>query len=135
MGSNMQRQAVPLLQAEAPYVGTGMEGTVARDSGVTIVARRSGVVDQVDAQRIVIRANEDLESTASNVDIYRLLKFQRSNQNTCITQRPLVTVGDTAERGDINRSEESRVGKEGVSKGSSRWTPTHSKKKPQTTEI
>src|SRR3546814_4955106 len=101
MGSNMQRQAVPLLQAAAPYVGTGMEGTVARDSGVTIVARRSGVVDQVDAQRIVIRANEDLESTASNVDIYRLLKFQRSNQNTCITQRPLVKVGDTVARGDI----------------------------------
>jgi len=101
MGSNMQRQAVPLLQAEAPYVGTGMEGTVARDSGVTIVARRSGVVDQVDAQRIVIRANEDLESTASNVDIYRLLKFQRSNQNTCITQRPLVKVGDVVARGDI----------------------------------
>src|SRR3546814_1919227 len=71
-----------------------------RDSGVTIVARRSGVVDQVDAQRIVIRANEDLESTASNVDIYRLLKFQRSNQNTCITQRPLVKVGDTVARGD-----------------------------------
>jgi len=101
MGSNMQRQAVPLLQAEAPYVGTGMEGTVARDSGVTIVARRSGIVDQVDAQRIVIRANEDLESTASNVDIYRLLKFQRSNQNTCITQRPLVRVGDMVARGDI----------------------------------
>src|SRR3546814_6229337 len=72
-----------------------------RDSGVTIVARRSGVVDQVDAQRIVIRANEDLESTASNVDIYRLLKFQRSIQNTCITQRPLVKVGDTVARGDI----------------------------------
>ncbi|MEQ8816665.1 DNA-directed RNA polymerase subunit beta [Thalassobaculum sp.] len=101
MGSNMQRQAVPLLQAEAPYVGTGMEGTVARDSGVTIVARRSGVVDQVDAQRIVIRANEDLEGAGSNVDIYRLLKFQRSNQNTCITQRPLVRVGDTVARGDI----------------------------------
>jgi len=101
MGSNMQRQAVPLLQAEAPYVGTGMEGTVARDSGVTTVARRSGVVDQVDAQRIVIRANEDLEGTASNVDIYRLLKFQRSNQNTCITQRPLVRVGDQVARGDI----------------------------------
>ncbi|GHD58781.1 DNA-directed RNA polymerase subunit beta [Thalassobaculum fulvum] len=101
MGSNMQRQAVPLLQAEAPYVGTGMEGTVARDSGVTIVARRSGVVDQVDAQRIVIRANEDLEGAGSNVDIYRLLKFQRSNQNTCITQRPLVKVGDQVARGDI----------------------------------
>ncbi|WPZ34446.1 DNA-directed RNA polymerase subunit beta [Thalassobaculum sp. OXR-137] len=101
MGSNMQRQAVPLIQAEAPYVGTGMEATVARDSGVAIAAKRSGVVDQVDAQRIVIRANEDLEGTASNVDIYRLLKFQRSNQNTCITQRPLVAVGDVVSRGDI----------------------------------
>ncbi|WP_420562208.1 DNA-directed RNA polymerase subunit beta [Thalassobaculum sp.] len=101
MGSNMQRQAVPLIQAEAPYVGTGMEGTVARDSGVAIAAKRSGVIDQVDAQRIVIRANEDLEGTASNVDIYRLLKFQRSNQNTCITQRPLVSVGDVVSRGDI----------------------------------
>jgi DNA-directed RNA polymerase subunit beta len=101
MGSNMQRQAVPLIQAEAPFVGTGMEGTVARDSGVAIAARRSGVIDQVDAQRIVVRANEDLEGTASNVDIYRLLKFQRSNQNTCITQRPLVKVGDMVSRGDI----------------------------------
>jgi DNA-directed RNA polymerase subunit beta len=101
MGSNMQRQAVPLIQAEAPYVGTGMEGTVARDSGVAIAAKRSGVIDQVDAQRIVVRANEDLEGTASNVDIYRLLKFQRSNQNTCITQRPLVAVGDVVSRGDI----------------------------------
>ncbi|MDF1794613.1 MAG: DNA-directed RNA polymerase subunit beta, partial [Thalassobaculaceae bacterium] len=101
MGSNMQRQAVPLIQAEAPYVGTGMEATVARDSGVAIAAKRSGVIDQVDAQRIVVRANEDLEGTASNVDIYRLLKFQRSNQNTCITQRPLVAVGDVVSRGDI----------------------------------
>ncbi|WP_281685059.1 DNA-directed RNA polymerase subunit beta [Thalassobaculum salexigens] len=101
MGSNMQRQAVPLIQAEAPYVGTGMEATVARDSGVAIAAKRSGVIDQVDAQRIVIRANEDLEGPASNVDIYRLLKFQRSNQNTCITQRPLVAVGDVVSRGDI----------------------------------
>ncbi len=101
MGSNMQRQAVPLIQAEAPFVGTGMEGTVARDSGVAIGARRSGVVDQVDAQRIVVRASEDLEGTASNVDIYRLLKFQRSNQNTCITQRPLVAVGDVVSKGDI----------------------------------
>ncbi|AFX98444.1 DNA-directed RNA polymerase, beta subunit [Candidatus Endolissoclinum faulkneri L2] len=101
MGSNMQRQAVPLLQAEAPYVGTGMEAIVARDSGVAIIAKRSGIIDQVDAQRIVILANEDLEGTASNVDIYQLLKFQRSNQSTCITQRPLVSVGDTVSRGDI----------------------------------
>jgi DNA-directed RNA polymerase subunit beta len=101
MGSNMQRQAVPLLQADAPLVGTGMEATVARDSGVTIVARRSGVVDQVDATRIVVRATEDNDSAAPGVDIYNLLKFQRSNQNTCITQRPLVKVGDVVKAGDI----------------------------------
>jgi DNA-directed RNA polymerase subunit beta len=101
MGSNMQRQAVPLVKAEAPYVGTGMEAIVARDSGVVIMAKRSGVVDQVDAQRIVIRANKETESTQSNVDIYSLLKYQRSNQNTCINQRPLVAVGDTVQAGDI----------------------------------
>src|SRR5438445_1767363 len=92
MGSNMQRQAVPLIQAEAPLVGTGMEETVARDSGVTIITRRSGIVDQVDATRIVIRATAETSTAASGVDIYNLLKFQRSNQNTCITQRPLVAV-------------------------------------------
>jgi DNA-directed RNA polymerase subunit beta len=101
MGSNMQRQAVPLIRAEAPLVGTGMEETVARDSGVTIIARRSGIVDQVDATRIVIRATEETSTAASGVDIYNLLKFQRSNQNTCITQRPLVTVGDQVLAGDI----------------------------------
>src|SRR5256885_107237 len=101
MGSNMQRQAVPLLRAEAPLVGTGMEETVARDSGVAIGARRSGVVDQVDATRIVIRATEDTKSDAPGVDIYNLLKFQRSNQNTCITQRPLVKVGDVVTKKDI----------------------------------
>ena len=101
MGSNMQRQAVPLLRAEAPLVGTGMEETVARDSGVAIGARRSGVVDQVDATRIVIRATEDTKSDAPGVDIYNLLKFQRSNQNTCITQRPLVKVGDMVTKKDI----------------------------------
>jgi DNA-directed RNA polymerase subunit beta len=100
MGSNMQRQAVPLIRAEAPLVGTGMEGTVARDSGVTIIAKRSGVVDQVDATRIVIRATES-SASAPGVDIYNLLKFQRSNQNTCITQRPLVKVGDQVTAGDI----------------------------------
>ena len=100
MGSNMQRQAVPLIRAEAPLVGTGMEERVARDSGVTIIARRSGVVDQVDATRIVIRA-EETSAAASGVDIYNLLKFQRSNQNTCINQRPLVTVGDQVRAGDI----------------------------------
>jgi DNA-directed RNA polymerase subunit beta len=101
MGSNMQRQAVPLLRNDAPLVGTGMEGTVARDSGVAIVAKRSGVIDQVDATRIVIRADQDADSEAPSVDIYNLLKFQRSNQSTCITQRPLVNVGDKITRGDI----------------------------------
>src|ERR1700748_1194418 len=101
MGSNMQRQAVPLIRAEAPLVGTGMEETVARDSGVTIIARRSGIVDQVDATRIVVRATEETSTAASGVDIYNLLKFQRSNQNTCITQRPLVKVGDRVMAGDI----------------------------------
>jgi len=100
MGSNMQRQAVPLIKAEAPLIGTGMEGTVAKDSGVAISARRSGIVDQVDGTRIVIRATE-ADSSMSNVDIYNLLKFQRSNQNTCITQRPLVKVGDRVNKGDI----------------------------------
>ncbi len=101
MGSNMQRQAVPLLKAEAPFVGTGMEKAVARDSGATIVARRAGLVQQVDATRVVIRATEDVLSTESGVDIYRLAKFQRSNQSTCMTQRPLVKVGDVVAKGDI----------------------------------
>jgi len=101
MGSNMQRQAVPLLQADAPLVGTGMEGIVARDSGAAIAARRTGVVEQVDSQRIVVRATEERDTSKPGVDIYRLLKFQRSNQNTCITQRPIVKVGDVVEAGDI----------------------------------
>jgi len=101
MGSNMQRQAVPLLKAEAPLVGTGMEATVARDSGVTAVARRSGLVTQVDAKRIVVRAEQDSDLGAPGVDIYNLLKFQRSNQNTCINQRPVVKVGDRVSEGDI----------------------------------
>jgi DNA-directed RNA polymerase subunit beta len=101
MGSNMQRQAVPLLTAEAPLVGTGMEDVVARDSGAAIAARRTGVVDQVDAMRIVIRATEETDPTRPGVDIYRLSKFQRSNQNTCINQRPLVKVGDSVRKGDI----------------------------------
>ncbi len=101
MGSNMQRQAVPLVRTDAPLVGTGMEAVVARDSGAAITARRSGVVDQVDAKRIVIRATEETDPTKSGVDIYTLYKFQRSNQNTCINQRPLVRVGDVLKAGDI----------------------------------
>ncbi|MDQ8755345.1 DNA-directed RNA polymerase subunit beta [Sphingosinicella sp. LHD-64] len=101
MGSNMQRQAVPLVKAEAPFVGTGMEETVARDSGAAIAARRSGIVDQVDAARIVVRATGDVEAGKSGVDIYTLMKFQRSNQNTCINQRPLVKKGDFVQEGDV----------------------------------
>ena len=101
MGSNMQRQAVPLVRAEAPFVGTGMEETVARDSGAAITATRGGIVDQVDATRIVIRAQGDVEPGQSGVDIYSLQKFQRSNQNTCINQRPLVKVGEVLEAGDV----------------------------------
>jgi DNA-directed RNA polymerase subunit beta len=101
MGSNMQRQAVPLLQADAPFIGTGIESKVAIDSGAAIQARRAGVIDQVDAQRIVVRATEDLELGDAGVDIYRLRKFQRSNQNTCINQRPLVKVGDKVGKGEV----------------------------------
>jgi len=101
MGSNMQRQAVPLLQAEAPLVGTGIEEVVARDSGAAIMAKRAGIIDQVDAQRIVIRATEDLELGDAGVDIYRMRKFQRSNQNTCINQRPLVKVGDLVQKDQV----------------------------------
>ena len=101
MGSNMQRQAVPLLRPEAPFVGTGMEGPVARDSGVAVVAKRSGIVDQVDASRIVIRVTDESTVYASNVDIYNLSKFQRSNDKTCINQKPLVKIGEKVEGGDI----------------------------------
>jgi DNA-directed RNA polymerase subunit beta len=102
MGSNMQRQAVPTLRTEAPLVGTGMERPVAIDSGVTVVARRGGVVDSVDASRIVVRVN-DAETTSAEpgVDIYNLTKYTRSNQNTCINQRPLVSAGDVIARGDV----------------------------------
>ena len=101
MGSNMQRQAVPLLQSDAPFVGTGIEAVVARDSGAAIMARRAGVIDQVDAQRIVVRATEMMEPGEPGVDIYRLRKFKRSNQSSCINQRPLVKVGDTVLRGEV----------------------------------
>ena len=102
MGSNMQRQAVPTLRADTPLVGTGMEAKVAIDSGVTVVAKRGGVVDSVDARRIVVSVN-DGETTAaeSGVDIYNLTKYTRSNQNTCMNQRPLVKAGDSIARGDV----------------------------------
>jgi DNA-directed RNA polymerase subunit beta len=102
MGSNMQRQAVPTLRSETPLVGTGMERPVAIDSGVTVVARRGGLVDSVDASRIVVRVNDD-ETIAGEpgVDIYNLTKYTRSNQNTCINQRPLVNGGDKIARGDV----------------------------------
>ncbi len=101
MGSNMQRQAVPLVRSDAPLVGTGMEAVVARNSGAAIAARRAGVIDQVDATRIVIRATDETDARKPAVDIYRLMKFQRSNQSTCINQKPLVRVGDRIEKGDI----------------------------------
>ena len=100
MGSNMQRQAVPLIQTEAPLVGTGMEAAVARDSGATIIAKRSGIVDQVDATRIVVSATEETSHSVTGVDIFNLLKFQRSNQNTYLHQRPLVKVGNRVKAGD-----------------------------------
>ncbi len=102
MGSNMQRQAVPTLRAETPLVGTGMERAVAIDSGVTVIARRGGVVDSVDASRIVVRVHDAETSAAeAGVDIYSLTKYTRSNQNTCINQRPLVKAGDVIARGDV----------------------------------
>ncbi|ANT60533.1 DNA-directed RNA polymerase subunit beta [Salipiger sp. CCB-MM3] len=101
MGANMQRQAVPVLKSEAPLVGTGIEEVVARDSGAAIMAKRGGIIDQVDAQRIVIRATDGLEPGDPGVDIYRMRKFQRSNQNTCINQRPLVKVGDKVGKGEV----------------------------------
>ena len=101
MGSNMMRQAVPLLKPEAPLVGTGIESDVALDSGVTIVARRDGVVDKIDGKRIVIKATNEKDYSKSGVDIYNLQKFKRSNQNTCINQKPLVRVGDKVKKGDI----------------------------------
>jgi DNA-directed RNA polymerase subunit beta len=101
MGSNMQRQAVPLLRTEAPLVGTGMEKTVARDSGVTVVAQRDGVVESVDSTRIVVKADKPSGARDTGVDIYNLVKYQRSNQNTCINQRPIVVVGDQVKAGDV----------------------------------
>lgn len=102
MGSNMQRQAVPLLRAEKPLVGTGMEKTVALDSGATVMARRSGIVEKVDASRIIIKANKnEIQNNEIGVDIYNLIKYSRSNQNTCINQKPLVKKGDKINKDDI----------------------------------
>ncbi len=101
MGSNMMRQAVPLIKTESPHVGTGIEKEVAIDSGATIVARRDGVIDRIDGKRIVVRVSEEKDFTKSAVDIYNLSKFNRSNQNTCINQRPLAKVGDKIKKGDV----------------------------------
>ena len=101
MGSNMQRQAVPVVRTEAPLVGTGMERVVARDSGVTVTARRDGIVEAVDASRIVIKTEEGTEEIGADVDIYNLTKFMRSNQNTCINQKPVVRVGDRVRGGEV----------------------------------
>jgi DNA-directed RNA polymerase subunit beta len=104
MGSNMQRQSVPLLRAEAPYIGTGMEKTTARDSGAVVVAKRDGVVDYVDSERIIVKADHNVDGTISRevtADIYTLIKFKRSNQNTCINQRPIVHVGERVSKGQV----------------------------------
>jgi DNA-directed RNA polymerase subunit beta len=105
MGSNMQRQAVPLLRADAPYVGTGMERVTARDSGAVVICKRSGMVDSVDSERIIVRvegaAHEGQMSREVGADIYQMTKFKRSNQNTCITQKPIVAVGQRVKKGDV----------------------------------
>ncbi|HBR56470.1 MAG TPA: DNA-directed RNA polymerase subunit beta, partial [Blastocatellia bacterium] len=104
MGSNMQRQSVPLLRAEAPYVGTGMEQIAARDSGAVVIAKRNGVVDYVDSERIIVKADHNVDGTISRevtADIYSLVKFKRSNQNTCINQRPIVQVGERVRKGQV----------------------------------
>ncbi len=104
MGSNMQRQSVPLLRAESPYVGTGMEKIAARDSGAVVIAKRDGVVDYVDSERIIVKADHQVDGTISRevtADIYSLVKFKRSNQNTCINQRPIVQVGERVKKGQV----------------------------------
>ncbi len=104
MGSNMQRQSVPLLRAESPYVGTGMEKIAARDSGAVVIAKRDGVVDFVDSERIIVKADHQVDGTISRevtADIYSLVKFKRSNQNTCINQRPIVSVGERVKKGQV----------------------------------
>jgi DNA-directed RNA polymerase subunit beta len=104
MGSNMQRQSVPLLRAEAPYIGTGMEDVTARDSGAVVIAKRDGVVDYTDSERIIVKADHNVDGTISRevtADIYTLIKFKRSNQNTCINQRPIVHVGERVAKGQV----------------------------------
>ena len=104
MGSNMQRQSVPLLRAEAPFVGTGMERIAARDSGAVVTAKRDGVVDYIDSERIIVKADHQVDGTISRevtADIYSLVKFKRSNQNTCINQRPIVSVGESVKKGQV----------------------------------
>jgi DNA-directed RNA polymerase subunit beta len=104
MGSNMQRQSVPLLRAESPYVGTGMEKIAARDSGAVVIAKRNGTVDYVDSERIIVKADHQVDGTISRevtADIYSLVKFKRSNQNTCINQRPIVQVGESVKKGQV----------------------------------
>jgi len=104
MGSNMQRQAVPLIKGEAPLVGTGMERVTARDSGAVVLCKREGIVDQVDSERIIVRVESDHSGVLSRevgADIYQLIKFKRSNQNTCISQKPLVRVGDRVKKGQV----------------------------------
>ncbi len=104
MGSNMQRQSVPLLRAEAPYIGTGMEDVTARDSGAVVIAKRDGVVDYTDSERIIVKADHNVDGTISRevtADIYTLIKFKRSNQNTCINQRPIVHVGERVSKGQV----------------------------------
>jgi DNA-directed RNA polymerase subunit beta len=100
IGSNMQRQAVPLMRTDAPLIGTGLEAVVARDSGVTVVAKRDGVVESVDASRLVIKPDDD-EGAGSNVDIINLIKYQRSNQSTCINQKPIVRRGERVRKGQV----------------------------------
>src|SRR5260370_7366074 len=104
MGSNMQRQAVPLIKGEAPLVGTGMERVTARDSGAVVLCKREGIVDQVDSERIIVRVESDHSGVLSRevgADIYQLIKFKRSNQNTCISQKPLVRVGDRVKKAQV----------------------------------
>ena len=136
MGSNMMRQAVPLIQAESPLVGTGVEKTVAIDSGVTIIAKRDGIVDKIDGKRIVIKASNEKDYSQSGVDIYNLQKFKRSNQNTCINQKPLVRVGDKVKSGDIIADGPStKVGELAITSYSSIWIDVNTSSVTHLSEI